>query len=309
MALTAAQHIAELTKRFPLCGPREAEETFFYAFQEVVREHPWPWCIAESRIVTDEEYMDGTVAVTNGSLSVTGTGTTWVASWATAPSMRRIIIEGRSEAYLVSSIAGAGSLTLANSWVGASGSALDYRMFRDIYALPSNCGFGGEYILIDPENQRAIKLKNYGTMIDRMIPNYGTTDLVQWASRVALTSTGIPQLQLYPPPSDQQVFIVLYFRSATKPASLTAPLDPLFPADCESLIWKRMLAEFAKDPRHKRSDWRDFQNEYDDALLTAKGRYDGGNELDVRLQTTYPDIGDYLSLTIGAGDPSVLFST
>lgn len=308
MPLTVAQHITELTNRFPLVGPREATELYYYSFQKVVREHPWPFCIAEDRIVTEAEYTEGTVAVTAGSQSVTGSGTTWVASWTTAPSTRRMVIEGRSESYRVSSIAGATSLSLRDVWAGDSDSGLSYRMYRDVYPLPANCGYGGEYILIDPENLRAIKLKNYGTMMDRAIPNYAVTNLVTWATRVDLTATGLGQVQFDPPPSAVQVFPLLYFRSATKPASLSALPDPLFPADAEDLIWKRMLLEYAKDPRHKRADWRDFEADYDQTVFEAKRRFDGGAELDVRLHTTYPDVQDVFGLTIGSGSLEVQFS-
>lgn len=308
MALTVAQHIAELTKRFPLCGQREAEETFFYAFQKVVREHPWPFCIAEDRIVTEAEYATGTVAVTADSTSVVGTGTTWVVGWATAPSNRRIIIEGRSESYRVSVIGGAAALTLRDAWKGDTDSGLEYRMYRDTYALPANCGYGGEYILVDPENLHAIKLKNYGTLQDRAMVNYGNTDLVQWATRVDLTATGLAQVLFEPPPSSKQVFPVFYFRGATKPANVGVLPDPLFPADAEDLIWKRMLLEYARDPRHKRSDWREFEADYDWAVWEAKRRFDGGAELDSRLKTTYPDISDVFGLVVGSGDPTPQFS-
>lgn len=305
MALTVAQHIAELTKRFPLCGPREQTETFVYSFQKVCREHPWPFCITESRIVTEEEYSDGTVDVTNLSASVAGTDTTWLAAWTTAPSTRRIVIEGRSESYRVNTIASAGALTLRDVWVGDTDTDLDYRMYRDVYELPGNCGFGGLFILVDPENQRAVKLMNYGSLQDRAMRNYATTDVSTWATSVDLTATGLGQVLFDPPPSAMQVFPLYYFRGATKATSLTALPDPLFPADAEDLIWKRMLLEYAKDPRHKRSDWRDFQDDYDDCLMEAKRRFDGGAELDTRIRNTYPGtrMDDSFCLTLGEYRP------
>jgi hypothetical protein len=307
MALTIAQHIAELTARFPLVNDREATELFVRSHQKVVREHPWPFCIAEDRIVTEPEYSTGTVNVTTLSAAVAGVDTVWQVGWATAPSMRRIIIEGRPESYRVASIASATALTLRDVWVGDTGTDLAYRMYRDIYTLPSNCGYGGEYIIIDPPNNRAIKLKNYGTMVDRGLRNYGTSSDVTWASRVDLTATGIPQLQFDPPPSSLQVFPLLYFRGATKPASTAALPDPLFPADAEDLTWKRMLMEYAKDPRHKRADWRDFENEYEEAVFKATKDMDGGAELDVRLHNTYPTANyDSFSFTVGGGSLEVL---
>lgn len=308
MALTVAQHIAELSKRFPLCGPREQSETFYYSFQKVVREHPWPFCIAEDRIVTEVEYSTGTVAVTNGGTGVVGTGTTWLTAWTTAPSTRRVVIAGRPESYRVATVTDVANLVLRDAWIGETGTALNYRMYREVYTLPSNCGYAGEYILVDPQNNRAVKLKNYGTLIDRAMRNYAAANSATWAARVDLTATGLGQVLFDPPPSDVQVFPLLYFRSATKPVSLAVLPDPLFPSDAEDLIWKRMLVEYAKDPRHKRSDWRDFQSDYDDTLLEAKRRFDGGAELDVRLHNTYPNVGsigmnDVFTLTIGEYNP------
>lgn len=299
MPMTVAQHIAELARRFPLVGPREAEELFFYSHQQLCREHPWPFCIAEDRIVTEEAYSTGTVAVTEDGTGVVGTDTAWETSWTTAPSTRRMIIEGRSESYRVSSISSATALTLRDAWVGETDSDLTYRMYRDVYPLPSNCGYGGEYILVDPPNNRAIKIKNYGTLMDRALRSYGVTSDVTWAARVDLTSTGLSQVLFDPPPSDMQVFPVFYFRSATKPSVTTAYPDPMFPADAEHLIWKRMLLEYAKDPRHKRSDWKDFQNDYDDEIIAAKKKFDGGAELDWILKNNWPGVGDVFGLVIG----------
>lgn len=312
MPMTVAQHIVELTRRFPLCGQGEAEELFFYSFQKLCREHPWPFCIAEDRVVTEEEYSDGTVAVTENGTGVVGTGTTWLTSWTTAPSTRRIIIEGRPESYRVSAVTSGTGLTLRDAWVGETDSELTYRMYRDVYPLPTNCGYGGEYLLIDAENQRMLRLKDYGTLADRGVKNYGVTSSSTWAARVDLTSAatgGRPQVQFDPPPSSLQVFPLIYFRSATKPVSVDVYPDPLFASDAEDLIWKRMLLEYAKDPRHKRPDWRDFQNDYDDALMDAKRKFDGGAQLDAVIKTNYPSYGyDSFGLVLGDADLTPQFS-
>lgn len=299
MPLTVAEHIAELTKKFPLVGPREASELFFYSHMKVTREHPWTFCIAEGRIVTEAEYGDGTVAATNGAQAIVGTGTAWLPAWTTAPSSRRVIIEGRSESYRLATITNATNATLRDNWVGDTDSGLTYRMYRDTFEMPFNCGYGGEYIIADPKNQRAVHMKNLGSLMDRVTTPWATPPVSPWVARVDLTATGIPQMLFHPHPTSVEVYPVFYFRSATKPANLAAFPDPMFPSDADDVITKRMLLEYVKDPRHKRSDWRDFQAEYDDALHEAKRRFDGGAELDMRLQTTYPDCSDdvfYLTL-------------
>lgn len=72
-------------------------------------------------------YDEGTVAVTNGSAAVTGTGT----SWTTAMAGRYLYRTGDTRGYLISSVASATSLTLAENYAGVNGSGASYAIKLD----------------------------------------------------------------------------------------------------------------------------------------------------------------------------------
>jgi hypothetical protein len=95
----------------------------------------WPLVLAGPQILgtayggslKSSSYTAGTVAVTNGSTSVTGTGTSWSAN--VDAGMIMVISGGGNDYYLVKNVASNTSLTLDQPWQGSTGSGLTYSAY------------------------------------------------------------------------------------------------------------------------------------------------------------------------------------
>jgi Phage tail repeat like len=74
------------------------------------------------------QYTQGTVTVTNGSATVTGTGTAWLTEIGASD---LFTIVGTGTVYQVSAVASDTSLTLTTTFAGTTGSGLDYVIARD----------------------------------------------------------------------------------------------------------------------------------------------------------------------------------
>lgn len=94
----------------------------------------WPWLQKDLILETIPEYTDGTVAVTEGSTTVTGTGTTWT------PDMEGRLFKALNfeEPYRIERVASSTSLTLKHPFNNVDGTALGYTVFKDRYPLPDD---------------------------------------------------------------------------------------------------------------------------------------------------------------------------
>lgn len=117
-----------------------ANEIIQQAFRDVNEGQRWSYRRRETAIQTVAPYSTGTVTVTSGSATLTGSGTVW-----TSAMVGRAIRVAGDPAYLfVTAVGSATSLTLgdpqANSitWPGASGSLQSYSIFQHQYALPTD---------------------------------------------------------------------------------------------------------------------------------------------------------------------------
>ncbi len=81
------------------------------------------------------QYITGTVAVTNGSATITGTGTEWTTL--STPLSFKLDTDG-APVYQVGSIGSDTSITLSSNYAGSTASGEDYQLVSDFSA---NYGF------------------------------------------------------------------------------------------------------------------------------------------------------------------------
>ena len=100
------------------------------------------WAHRDAVLRTQDDYTTGTVAITKGSTTVTGTSTAWnTANAFSVNNVRaggKIVVSGGFEVYEVSSIASDTSLTLTTDFVNTTVTAATYTYFEDDYALDSD---------------------------------------------------------------------------------------------------------------------------------------------------------------------------
>lgn len=95
-------------------------------------------------------YETGTVAMTNNSKTVTGTGTVWTSAMVG----RKIRFNGENAYYRIASVASNTSLTLEVVYQGTTDTDATYSIYKDEYKLPADCDV--YKILRQIENSQAL---------------------------------------------------------------------------------------------------------------------------------------------------------
>lgn len=93
-----------------------------------------PYQNSRTIVTTLGSYAEGTVALTNGSATVTGTGTTWTDSMVGAA----FAIQSLNAPYRITAVASTTSMTLDAVWSGESISGEGYMIAQDKYDLPND---------------------------------------------------------------------------------------------------------------------------------------------------------------------------
>ncbi len=103
-------------------------------YTEILDRLEWKRTEAESVIVSPASYQTGTLAATQGSNAITGTGTTWTA----AMNGRMIRIDDSSEYYQFTYLT-ATTATLDRGWEHPDTTVSTYRIDQAVFLLPADC--------------------------------------------------------------------------------------------------------------------------------------------------------------------------
>lgn len=102
----------------------------------------FPWAERHATLITQPEYTTGTVTITQGSTTLTGSGTAWntnnVFGVANARAGGKIRINNGTEVYEVSAVGSDTSITLTSRFTQADVAAVSYTYFEDEYSLASD---------------------------------------------------------------------------------------------------------------------------------------------------------------------------
>ncbi|GEM_PF-5474150 len=299
--MTVGLLATRLMDEVPGIGPREARKRIARAIKEVCELHPWSHLIAQYALQTEDSYNTGTVAVVNGSTSVTLTSGTWQTSWSTAPSSRKIVIQGRAEPYTIT-INTSTTGTLSDPFIGATNSVATYRMFRDTYPLPSDCDYGKIMTLWDVLNNRAMYFRDFPFFIRRKNEAQGIVGTPVEYALVGMTTEQPPRPQIefgWESPSVATTYRLWYFK---RPAFPSADGDyPNFPERFENLHWLRAAIDIGLSARTPNKNVPQWKAQYDELLLQAKAEMDGGAAVDREVQSVY--LGRQQGIYAGPSNP------
>lgn len=102
----------------------------------------FPWCERSARLTTIAPYSTGTVSISQGSVTLTGTSTLWATTnafgVANARNTGKMAINGTPVIYEVSAVGGAGTITLGERYVGTTVTNGTYVYFEDEYDLSAD---------------------------------------------------------------------------------------------------------------------------------------------------------------------------
>lgn len=234
------------------------------------------WAKRRNFITTHPEYTTGTVSVTVGSTSVTGTSTVWTTNndfgQPNARAGGKIVIAG-SEVYNVSAVGGAGSMTISPAYIGSTDTEATYRYFEDEYALASD--FARPYDLRSFDDNGHIEIVGDMDFRRRFPRNRTTSSRVLAACLIDLPFSGntapVRRVVFGPPPSSAEVIPYTYITKnivvatdGTEKASFTATTDePIVPLRYRHVLVLGALYHWYRD-----------QKGDDSRALQAKGEYE-----------------------------------
>lgn len=93
--------------------------------------HEWPFLWTTDWFQTTDDYTTGTVSITDGSATITGTDTVWTAAMVG----RKIRFEGSIASYTIKTFSSATSLILDQTFQGTTDTSATYVIYKDEYLL------------------------------------------------------------------------------------------------------------------------------------------------------------------------------
>ena len=189
----------------PDLDPVMAERFVQNAYRKIIDYRRWYGLVVKGQINIPQVYSTGTVAVTNGNNTVTGTGTTFTAAMVG----RQFRVGLTNPIYTISAFNNATSLTLDMNWGGPTYASAGYSIFQQLVSLGAN--IKQVISVINLQLARKLLLNVPKQVLDAQDP---------WRSQIgftrALVSTnpsadGQPQWELYPIPISQQAFPYLAY--------------------------------------------------------------------------------------------------
>lgn len=212
----------------------------------------WQRQAVEGTIQTVAPYETGTVSLTNGSNSVTGTGTTFTS----AMTGRQFTASGRDEAYTFTYV-GATSGTLDRTYEGDTDTESTYSIEQPVYALPSTARLVTAVTPFD--TGKPLERRSRGELLARIRVS-GTPQ--EWALHMD-SSGNLLQVILWPTPDEVTSFRVSYAIEAPAWATTSATLLP----------WVRpaaIIAGVQADAARRERDWNaaiGYERQFDAAIL------------------------------------------
>lgn len=261
----------------------------------------FPWAERKGRLTTQAPYSTGTVSISKGSSTLTGSGTLWNTnnsfSVKNVRTTGRIVINGRSDIYDVSAVGSDTSLTLGSPFVGDTVTAGAYLYFEDEYDLDADFLRPLDAQFFDYE--RSIRIVDR-TKFRRQYPRNSTTGKPLVACIVDRAFVGnttpVRRVQLWKPPDDEYSIPYTFITnklavSATGAAqeSLSADTDePIVPQAYRNAIVLHALYNWYRD---KKDDARSAEAKADYVDLII--RVTGDTEIGERRPVLQPSMGGY----------------
>ena len=246
------------------------------------------WAERRAVLRTRARYTTGTCTIAKGATALTGTSTLWnTADAFGVTNMRaggKIVIDGGSDVYEITSVTTDTAAVLANAFISTSVTAVTYVYFEDEYALASD--------FLRPVDAQSFDDARDIALIGRMEfrrrfprPNITGTPIVATINDVAPSGNTTPRrrLQLWRPPSIAQVIPYTYITGnlALTSAGVAAEElsgdtdEPIVPLRARHLIALHALASWYRD---KKDDTRAEQvkAEYTDGVLRLMSDHEIG---------------------------------
>jgi len=187
--------------------------------EEICQAHNYSWLYGNASFITVKPYSDGTVAVTEGSKTVTGSSTTF-----TSAMVGRKFYCGNAT-YVISAFVSTTEITLSTNYAGDTGSGLTYKIYQDEYSLAS-----------DVEDVLSLRQENYPQRLekrdieymDKYYPQRTSFGYPSMYSPVGYDSTYYMKIAVYPIPNQARNIYYRYKKRVTEMSNdADTPIIPL----------------------------------------------------------------------------------
>jgi hypothetical protein len=260
-----------LTKAFPGVDADLIDGWIQDTYADVLAELSWSRQQKQAILQTVAPYETGTVEVTEGSASITGTGTVWTA----AMTGRQFHVVGRNESYTFTRASDT-TATLDRAYEGDTAATASYEIFKSTYALPSNCRL--------LEDGAFSPLTRLGS---QQFTNVAFGAPQNWASSMDDTSTPpLMQIELYPIPEE----------SIGIPFTYTADVDTLSSTSAAMKAWIQPAALIEGTTAKIKAHLKDYVGSafhiatYEKALGKMRGvEADGMAATEIQLPSHYTE--------------------
>lgn len=298
--MTVDDVVSYVMPQLPEDAPVRAMIQFVNRIEEEIRDKgDWAHFFKKGSLDFVAEYSTGTVAVNEGSATVTGTGTVFPAD-----SVGRLFRVAGSDEYVVSVRVSDTELTLARNFTGDDATAQTFRLYQNEYEMPTDVKeIIGVWDVtnnhrIMPDSREDNKSKSVNTSIPAFEHVHGFNhhgsrhhhfNMHPWKvySIVDLGTNDVPEMRFYPPPQNIAHVEIWYWRTFTAATTVDSTID--FPSDLDLLIKQGVLALAAfsvGDIPQGQREQADFRRklirkfELDDkteAMSVTPARMDGGH--------------------------------
>ena len=266
-------------------------------------DYKFPWAERSARILTRAQYSTGTVTATQGSTALTGTSTVWTTTdafgIANARANGKIKIAGGLTPYTVSSVGGAGTITLSSEFTEATATDTTYIYYEDEYALASDFLRPVDAQVFSDEASIEIIGR---TEFRRLYPTNSTPGRVAVASIIDFAPSGnttpIRRVRFAPPPSTAMTIPYTYITgnlavssAGVAAANMSADSDePIIPLRYRHALVFHALYHLYRD-RKDDSRSQEAKAEYTDIM----NRMQADTEVGANRPRFAPRTGPYAS--------------
>lgn len=257
-----------------------------------------PWCERFYNLRTKAPYSTGTVSISVGSTTLTGSSTLWNTansySETNTASGGRIIFSGESNIYRVSSVSNDTSITLVDKYVGSAAlSGEEYTYFEDEYSLISGFLRPVDFQFFSPQMNIALLSR---TEFRRRFPVVNVSGRPRYACLIDTTTSsisGLParKVKFYPYPDQAYLIPYSYISSTVATTSagnaltdMSSDTDiPVMPLRYRHAIVFHALAHWYRD---RKDDARSqaASAEYQSIMERIVGDHDIATHVTTQLQ-------------------------
>jgi len=224
---------------------------------------------SKATLTTIASYITGTVSVTNGSATITGTDTVWTETM----EGRKFKLTANTEVYDVLTYTSPTELILSQAVTADTDDELSYTIYQDELTLPEDCG---EIVLIsEPVNYMTLEKIGIRQLRERQTACYTSVDSISFDNPSYYSVLSDSNIIVYPAPSEVTLLTLDYTKKFVELSDDEE--EPLIPTDFHEIILigtREKIHRYKDDPEAAVSDIAEYNGMLSDLLAVSSLKTD-----------------------------------